>query len=239
MATVIPSLHALPGDLSLEADRSGRGATQRRTRHDVAVLVPGEVVRAGLESVLRRIPTVDNIGTVRPDSLRADLASGGYHALIIAFEQWHLLAGIQDGPDRELPAILVLGDNPYENCQDAFASLPSDGFLSLADLSARGLEDALARSIAGELPMPAALARQLLAMHRIPLPAARPRASSLTPRETETLLLMANGMSNKQIARALTISPHGAKRLVGSVLAKFDAPNRTAAVMSAIGAGLV
>ncbi|MDO0930293.1 LuxR C-terminal-related transcriptional regulator [Streptomyces sp. DG2A-72] len=78
---------------------------------------------------------------------------------------------------------------------------------------------------------------------------ARPRRSgnrgperqdiSLTSRETETLELLADGLSNKQIARALRISTHGAKRLVGAVLLKLGAPNRTAAVAIAMHAGLV
>jgi DNA-binding CsgD family transcriptional regulator len=46
-------------------------------------------------------------------------------------------------------------------------------------------------------------------------------------------------MSNKQIARRLQISSHGAKRIVASLLMKLDSPNRTMAVVTAINSGLV
>jgi two-component system nitrate/nitrite response regulator NarL len=61
----------------------------------------------------------------------------------------------------------------------------------------------------------------------------------LTAREKETLDLLAQGLSNKQIAKSLAISAHGAKRLVGVVLMKLGAPNRTTAVITAINEGLV
>lgn len=66
-----------------------------------------------------------------------------------------------------------------------------------------------------------------------------PRPLKLTAREQETLALLAEGLSNKQIARRLAISDHGAKRLVTSVLLKLGAPNRTTAVVTAIKAGMI
>ncbi|WP_381804006.1 response regulator transcription factor [Streptomyces niveus] len=61
----------------------------------------------------------------------------------------------------------------------------------------------------------------------------------LTSREHEALGLLGQGLSNKQIARSLGISPHGAKRLVGSILLKLGSPNRTAAVVTAMRTGLI
>ena len=46
-------------------------------------------------------------------------------------------------------------------------------------------------------------------------------------------------MSNKQIARQLTISQHGVKRLVSNVLAKLNCPNRTQAVAVALTDGIL
>jgi DNA-binding NarL/FixJ family response regulator len=61
----------------------------------------------------------------------------------------------------------------------------------------------------------------------------------LTQREVEVLAAMANGASNKAIARQLGISFHTAKFHVAAILAKLDADSRTEAVMKAAQAGLV
>jgi DNA-binding CsgD family transcriptional regulator len=63
--------------------------------------------------------------------------------------------------------------------------------------------------------------------------------ASLTPREIEVLAAMADGASNKVIARRLGISFHTAKFHVASILAKLDADSRTEAVAHAARLGLV
>jgi two-component system, NarL family, nitrate/nitrite response regulator NarL len=62
---------------------------------------------------------------------------------------------------------------------------------------------------------------------------------SLTPRESETLEMLAEGLSNKQIAGRLGISDHTAKFHVNSILGKLHAGTRTEAVMRGIRLGLV
>jgi DNA-binding NarL/FixJ family response regulator len=61
----------------------------------------------------------------------------------------------------------------------------------------------------------------------------------LTPRELEVLAAMADGASNKAIARRLGISFHTAKFHVAAILAKLDADSRTEAVAKAAQSGLV
>lgn len=61
----------------------------------------------------------------------------------------------------------------------------------------------------------------------------------LTPRETEVLSLMAEGLSNKLIADRLKISEHTAKFHVNAILNKLDAETRTEAVVSAARRGLL
>jgi DNA-binding CsgD family transcriptional regulator len=63
--------------------------------------------------------------------------------------------------------------------------------------------------------------------------------STLTPREREVLELMAEGASNKVIARSLGISVHTAKFHVGSVIDKLDATGRTDAVAQAARLGVI
>jgi DNA-binding CsgD family transcriptional regulator len=61
----------------------------------------------------------------------------------------------------------------------------------------------------------------------------------LTPRELEVLALLAEGASNKLIARRLGISTHTAKFHVGSLLDKLDAISRTDAVAHAARLGVI
>lgn len=63
--------------------------------------------------------------------------------------------------------------------------------------------------------------------------------ASLTAREAEVLALLAEGASNKQIARRLGISVHTAKFHVGQVLDKLDAPGRAGAVAHAARRGVL
>jgi DNA-binding CsgD family transcriptional regulator len=61
----------------------------------------------------------------------------------------------------------------------------------------------------------------------------------LSPREFEVLALLAEGASNKEIARRLNISVHTAKFHVGSLLDKLDAVGRTDAVAHAARRGVL
>jgi DNA-binding CsgD family transcriptional regulator len=63
--------------------------------------------------------------------------------------------------------------------------------------------------------------------------------AGLTPREREVLALLAEGLSNKTIARRLGISAHTAKFHVGSLLDKLDATGRTDAVAHAARLGVI
>lgn len=64
-------------------------------------------------------------------------------------------------------------------------------------------------------------------------------AEPLTPREVEVIQLLAEGLSNKQIAARLTISEHTAKFHVAAILGKLGAETRTDAVVRAARAGLI
>jgi DNA-binding CsgD family transcriptional regulator len=64
-------------------------------------------------------------------------------------------------------------------------------------------------------------------------------AIALTPRESEVLNLIAQGASNKLVARRLGISVHTAKYHVASLLLKLGAQNRSDAVAIGMREGLV
>ena len=67
----------------------------------------------------------------------------------------------------------------------------------------------------------------------------RPRTSGgITPRERDVLGLLAEGLTNRQIAERLVVSEHTVHRHVTNVLRKLDLPSRAAAAAYAVRAGL-
>lgn len=65
-----------------------------------------------------------------------------------------------------------------------------------------------------------------------------PVLQSLTDREREVLVLLARGMTNKEIAKELTITPNTVKRHLKSLFAKLDVNTRSAASAKAISMGV-
>jgi DNA-binding NarL/FixJ family response regulator len=64
-------------------------------------------------------------------------------------------------------------------------------------------------------------------------------AEQLTPRETEVLGLLAEGLGNKEIAAKLSISEHTIKFHIRSILGKLGAASRTDAVARGIRSGVI
>lgn len=73
----------------------------------------------------------------------------------------------------------------------------------------------------------------------LPEASAQTGIGALTARETEVLRLVAEGLSNREIANELVISEHTAANHVRSILMKVDVPNRTRAARFAREQGLV
>ena len=70
-------------------------------------------------------------------------------------------------------------------------------------------------------------------------PSSDGRSEKLSARELEVLRLVAEGQTNKEVARALFIADDTAKKHVQSVIGKLGASDRTHAVMKAARAGLI
>jgi len=64
------------------------------------------------------------------------------------------------------------------------------------------------------------------------------RRTTVTPREREVLALLADGLTNRQIAERLVVSEHTVHRHVANILRKLDLPSRSAAAAHAVRAGL-
>jgi two-component system, NarL family, response regulator LiaR len=110
------------------------------------------------------------------------------------------------------------------------------GYL-LKDAQPGELDRAVRAAHAGEAILdPAVAARLVDALAQEP--ASEP-VGRLTPREREVLGLIAQGRSNKLIARELEISEKTVKAHVGHVLEKLGVSDRTQAALYAVRAGLV
>jgi len=98
---------------------------------------------------------------------------------------------------------------------------------------------AIVAAARGHAVLPRALLRELIAADDEPPALEEGNTGVLTARELEVLRALADGASNKMIARRLGISFHTVKFHVASILTKLDADTRTEAVAQAARLGLV
>lgn len=125
---------------------------------------------------------------------------------------------------------LVLVPDASDETIAQVTALPADGYILEPGLTPELLAVALTRLLDGKIPMPEAIVRGLLMVHREAKDGPAKRPFALTPREAQVLSLMVDGLSNKEIAVRLRVSVNAAKRHVANVLAKLNCRNRTHAV---------
>jgi DNA-binding NarL/FixJ family response regulator len=164
--------------------------------------------------------------------------------------------------DRHAADVVLTEAAPLDVLSGWRRRYPNTAFVVVAHADADGL-DALAAGVQAVLPRGASgaeIAAAILAAHSglsvlpRPLLAALLEVNSietreppdegadsspLTARERDVLAAMADGASNKVIARRLGISYHTVKFHVAAILAKLDADSRTEAVARAAHLGLV
>jgi two-component system nitrate/nitrite response regulator NarL len=204
----------------------------------IAILTQDRVFLLGAKAILDDISEVASVAHCETWESTAELATQGIDLLILPESEVHLFNNEFAESIRRTTKIVMLLTDP-EADEVFIASLSVDGFLLQSDLSGPAPGDAMRRIVDGEFLVPAAVGQQLLLRAASPTQPQGRAPGKLTARQAEALTLLAEGLSNKQIARRLRISPHGAKRIVASLLVKLDAPNRTAAVVTAIQAGLL
>jgi DNA-binding NarL/FixJ family response regulator len=147
---------------------------------------------------------------------------------------------ITSRPGPGLPRVLIL--TTFDLDEYVFEALRAgaSGFA----LKSRPLEELLAaiRTVAaGEALLAPSVTKRLIAhfAERAPAPArAAPGAAELTDREREVLSLVAQGMSNAELADMLHVSLPTAKTHVSRILAKLGARDRTQLVILAYQLGL-
>ncbi|MCQ9185001.1 response regulator transcription factor [Streptomyces sp. IBSBF 2953] len=118
----------------------------------------------------------------------------------------------------------------------------ASGFL-LKDASAEQLAEAVRVVAAGDALLAPGITRKLIAefsrLNANPRAPLKERVGALTERETEVLALIAQGLSNAEIAHHLVVAEQTVKTHVGRILVKLGLRDRTQAAVFAYESGLV
>jgi DNA-binding NarL/FixJ family response regulator len=206
-----------------------------------------QVVRTGFAALLDTQPDFTVVGTasdgveavrscreLRPDVVLMDVRMPGMDGI----EATRQLTA--SGADT--PRILILTTFDLDEYVYDALRAGASGFL-LKDVTAERLFDAVRVIAAGDALLAPAITRRLIS--EFALLRAKPEAAStsalatLTPRETQVLRLVAEGLSNPEIAARLIVTEETVKTHVSRVLTKLGLRDRTQAGVTAYESGLV
>jgi NarL family two-component system response regulator LiaR len=109
----------------------------------------------------------------------------------------------------------------------------------LKDMKMEKLVDAIHRAVQGEVTLHPRVAARVLQNLRGESEEAEPLFTELTDRELDVLKLIANGLSNSQIAEKLVISENTVKGHVSNILSKLHVADRTQVAVYAWQRGIV
>jgi DNA-binding NarL/FixJ family response regulator len=204
----------------------------------ISVLIVDDhpVVRAGLAGILAGEPDLAVVGeaagadeavtvaaALRPDVVLMDLRMPGGDGVTATAE---ILATV--------PSARVVVLTTYESDADILRAVEAGaaGYL-LKDAARTDLVAAVRAAARGETVLAPSVATRLVDRMRRPAP-----ADALSPRELQVLRLVARGLSNVEIGRELSISEATVKTHLLRAFAKLGVSDRTAAVTTALAAGL-
>jgi DNA-binding NarL/FixJ family response regulator len=192
----------------------------------VGVAGPPGMLRTGLETLIRADPDMQLAFTA--DSLDDVQAAAD---VVVALEP-----DLDAVSAPELPPVVLIAPASPEFLHAALRA----GARSVLprECTAAELRAALEAAAAGLTVVRAADAHVLLA-RTVEEPRLTSGAAALTPRETEVLRLLADGLANKEIAYKLSISEHTVKFHVNSILTRLDAATRAEAVAIGLRRGLI
>jgi DNA-binding NarL/FixJ family response regulator len=203
-----------------------------------------EVVREGFAALLDTQPDIEVVARAadgaeavrlsvehRPDVVLMDVRM----PLLDGIEATRQIAAADEGPRILILTTFDLDDYVYDALQAG-----ASGFL-LKDVPAETLFEAVRVIAEGEALLAPAITRRLIAeFARLRPRQVRPdELSALTPRETEILGLVAEGLSNREIAERLVLSDETVKTHVSHVLRKLGLRDRAQAVVVAYESGLI
>ncbi|MBV7294891.1 response regulator transcription factor [Corynebacterium sp. TAE3-ERU12] len=200
------------------------------------------VVRAGLRSVLESAGDIDVVGeSDNPDAAVRACVSGDIDVVLMdlrfgdspgsAATAGGVGATEQIRQQPNPPQVLVVTN--YSSDADVLGAVSAGavGYL-LKDAAPAELIDGVRCAARGETVLSRQVAGQLMGRMRSP-------ATQLTSRETEVLNLVAEGLSNRVIARQLVLTEATVKSHLVHIFTKLDVGSRTAAVAEAKKRGIL
>jgi DNA-binding NarL/FixJ family response regulator len=205
-----------------------------------------EIVRAGFAALLDTQDDFDVVGTAADGEEAVRVCREHHPDVVLMDVRMPAMDGIEatrqltdDG--EALPRVIMLTTFDLDEYVYDALGAGASGFL-LKDVKAEALFDAVRVVSAGDALLAPAVTRRLVsefARLRPTLPPRPEAIAELTPRETEVLRLVAEGLSNGEIAARLVVSEETVKTHVSRVLTKLNLRDRTQAVVVAYESGLV
>lgn len=205
------------------------------------LIVAGDLLaRAGLAAMLNMQPGLTIVGqSAGADTLETDLAVYRPDVAVVdlGYEPTAYVGEVRALVDADLSAVLLLPDADSAGTLTATLQESAAYGLLLRDTSAEQLASAVQTVQSGLIVIAPEMAALLVP--ESPEQSPPPLLENLTPRESEVLQLLAEGLANKAIALRLSISPNTVKFHVNAILSKLDAQSRTEAVVRATQLGLI
>ncbi|MEV6510776.1 response regulator transcription factor [Streptomyces sp. NPDC051642] len=203
-----------------------------------------EIVRFGYAGILATQADFTVVGTARDGAEAVRVCREESPDVVLMDVRMPVMDGIEATARlqncRAVPRVLVLTTFDLdEHVYDALAAGAS-GFL-LKDVTAERLFEAVRVVAAGEALLAPGITRRLIAEFARMRPKAptRGKLDVLTPRETDVLRLLAEGLSNPELAERLHVGEETVKTHVSRILSKLGLRDRTQAVVMAYETGLV
>ncbi len=202
------------------------------------------LVRAGFAMILEAQPDIDVVGEAANGREAVALAEQLRPDVILMDIRMPELDGIAATAaiTAALPDVRVLVLTTFDLDDYVYDALHAgaSGFL-LKDVGREELVAAVRVIAGGDALLAPSVTRRLLSdfVRRRPSQATGPAVDALTNRERDTLALLAQGLSNAQIAEQMFVSEHTVKTHVGNVLHKLALRDRIHAVIYAYERGLV
>jgi DNA-binding NarL/FixJ family response regulator len=211
----------------------------------VVIVDDQSLVRAGFRMVLSAQPDMAVVGEASDGAEAMRLLARTPADVVVMDVRMPVMDGVE--ATRQLcrepdgPRVLVL--TTFDTDADAFAALQAgaSGFL-LKNVPPEELLSAIRVVAGGESVVAPRVTRRLLdrfAGQLTPPAEADDRIGQLTDREREVLLLVAQGLSNVEIAERLYVAETTVKTHVGRILTKLGLRDRVQAVVLAYETGLV
>jgi DNA-binding NarL/FixJ family response regulator len=199
-----------------------------------------EVVRTGYAALLDTQPDFAVAGTATDGAEAVRLCREHEPDVVLMDVRMPHMDGIE--ATRQLaggPRVLILTTFDLDEYVYDALRAGASGFL-LKDVTAERLFDAVRVIAAGEALLAPTVTRRLIGEFARQKPRPRPPViAMLTPRETDVLRLVAEGLSNSEIATRLVVTEETVKTHVSRMLGKLGLRDRTQAVVAAYESGLV